>query len=147
MYNKPYVILGILVFLAVALTPVWLGNSGKGWENIKAQLAKPKGTHCMENEKWMVANHMELLNALRELAVRYGERVYYSNSYPGAKYNVSLLTCWKCHDYKDFCKKCHDFNEEHPVCWQCHWNPLVNKPTVNAFNIKDVMNWANKTGW
>jgi len=147
MYNKPYVFLGILIFLVVALTPVWLGNSGKGWENIQAQLAKPKGTHCVENKNWMVANHMELLNAWRELAVRYGMRIYYSKDYPGSKYNVSLLQCWKCHNYNDFCHKCHTFVEERPVCWQCHYNPNVNKPTVNAFNIKDIMNWVNKTGW
>ena len=144
MYSKPYVIVGIIIFLVLMATPLWINASGKGFEDITAELAKPKGPNCMEDAKWMIANHMELLNTLRELAVRYGERIYHSKTITHGKttFNVSLTECWKCHDYENFCAKCHEFSEVRPVCWECHYNPSLSKPTVNAYNISEVMMYA-----
>ena len=124
MYHKPYVTLGIIVFLIIVTAPSWLNTAGKGFEDIRPLLEKPKGDHCVEDTKWMSANHMELLKEFREMAIRSGERVmaYKSKTY-GTYYNASLNTCFECHDYEKFCRKCHEYTETHIYCWTCHTPP------------------------
>ncbi len=119
MYDKPYVILGIIVLIAVVATPLWINSMGKGYEEIKKELVIPKGDKCIEETEWMVANHMELLNKFREMAIREGKRVYVSESY-GIVYNASITECFRCHEYEGFCKKCHDYTGVTVYCWTCH---------------------------
>ena len=119
MYNKPYVILLIIVLLAVVTTPIWINVTGRGYEEIKKELAKPKGEKCIEDTEWMVANHMELLKKFREMAIREGKRIYTSETY-GTTYNASISECFRCHDYENFCKKCHEYAGVSVYCWTCH---------------------------
>jgi len=107
--------------------PYWV-NAGKiKYEDIRKEIEVPEGK-CIKDKEWMIAYHMELLNEWRELAVRDGKRIYHTEN---GVFNVTLTECWQCHDYENFCKKCHDFMEVHPVCWECHYNPALEKPTVN----------------
>lgn len=126
MYHKPYVIIGLIILFAVAAAPLWLGITGKGFEDIRKELAKPKGDHCIEDVKWMRANHMELLNKFREMAIREGIRYYESQTY-GVLYNASLNECFKCHEYKDFCERCHKYCGVTVYCWTCHTPPGAEK--------------------
>jgi len=119
MYNKPYVILLIVVLLAIVATPVLINATGKGYEEIKKELEKPKGDKCIEDPKWMIANHMELLNEFRSMAIREGKRVYISHTY-GIMYNASISECFRCHNYENFCKKCHEYTGVAVYCWTCH---------------------------
>jgi hypothetical protein len=128
MYHKGYVALGIILFLALLAMPYWVNAGVPKYENIKDEIKRPEGK-CVRDKEWMAAYHMELLNEWRELAVRDGVRHYPTDN---GVFNVTLTECWQCHeDYENFCKKCHDFMEVHPVCWECHYNPSVDKPTVN----------------
>ncbi len=122
MYHKPYVIIGLIIILAFAATPLWLGNSGKGYENITKLLAKPKGKHCIESAQWMRAHHMVLLMEFRQMAVREGIMHYRSHTY-GVVYNTTFSQCFRCHDYKEFCKRCHEFSGVSVYCWTCHTPP------------------------
>jgi len=128
MYHKGYVILGIIIFLILLAMPYWVTAGNINYEDIHKVLAKPKGKKCIEDVKWMAANHMELLNKWREMAVRCGMRIYHTKN---GVFNVSLVQCWKCHEYDKFCKRCHEFMEVHPVCWDCHYNPSMKFKTVN----------------
>ena len=128
MYHKPYVILGIIGFLALLAMPYWVNAGSIKYEDIKEELAQPKGVHCIKDVKWMSSYHMELLNEWRELAVRDGVRKYHTEN---GVFNVTLTECWKCHDYENYCKKCHEFMEVRPVCWDCHYNPSLEVSTVN----------------
>ena len=130
MYHKGYVVLGIILFLALLAMPYWATAGSINYENIHKVLAKPKGVKCIKDAKWMIANHMELLNKWRELAVRYGVRHYKTEN---GVFNVSLTECWQCHNYEKFCKRCHEFMEVRPVCWDCHYNPSMKVKTVSYF--------------
>ncbi len=128
MYHKPYVILGIVVFLIILATPYWVTAGNIKYEDIHKELAKPKGVNCIMGVKWMASKHMELLNEWREIAVRKGVRKYKTEN---GVFNVSLTECWRCHNYDEYCKKCHEFMDVRPVCWDCHYNPGMKIPTVN----------------
>ncbi|WP_456327340.1 sulfate reduction electron transfer complex DsrMKJOP subunit DsrJ [Archaeoglobus sp.] len=128
MYHKGYVALGIILFLALLAMPYWVNAGTPKYEEIHKELAPPKGKTCIYGKEWMAKYHMELLNKWRELAVRDGVRKYAT---PNGVFNVSLTECWQCHDYENFCKKCHEFSEVRPVCWDCHYNPSMEIPTVN----------------
>ncbi len=122
MYHKGYIVLFIIVILAIVSSPVILANSGKGFEDIRNYLEKPKGDRCVESKDFMIANHMELLNKWREMAIREGKRLYMSETY-GVIYNASINECFRCHAYEDFCEKCHEFGGVHIYCWTCHTPP------------------------
>ncbi|ADB58776.1 sulfate reduction electron transfer complex DsrMKJOP subunit DsrJ [Archaeoglobus profundus] len=128
MYHKGYVVLGIILFLALLATPYWVSAGAIKYEDVREELSPSKGTACIYSKEWMAQYHMELLNEWRELAVRDGVRTYTT---PNGVFNVSLTECWQCHDYEGFCAKCHDFMEVRPVCWDCHYNPSMELPTVN----------------
>ena len=76
----------------------------------------------MERQK-MVAEHMNLLNEWRDLAVREGQRDHVAED--GKTYDMSLTrTCLDCHQSKKkFCDQCHDYLGVKPYCWNCHVNP------------------------
>ncbi|RLI82169.1 MAG: sulfur reduction protein DsrJ [Archaeoglobales archaeon] len=122
MYHKGYVVLFVIAILVVVLTPLILANSGRGFEDIRNYLEKPKGDRCVESKEYMIANHMEVLNEWREMAIREGKRIYFSKTY-GVLYNGSIEECFKCHTYKEFCEKCHEFSGVHMYCLTCHTPP------------------------
>src|SRR3989304_2441093 len=110
MYNGSKIIAGLIIFVALATFP-FLYNIGKVNAKPELKIDTPvieqlKEKECVESEEFMKANHMQLLNKWRDMAVRDGERVYVNSK--GEKYEISLQnTCLKCHsNKKEFCDKC-----------------------------------------
>ena len=120
MYHKGYVLILIVAVLALSLTPVILASTGKGFVDIREELEKPKGEKCVKDREFMVANHMELLNEWRTMAIRHGIRLTQTEN---GEFNVSINECFKCHDYGKFCDKCHSYAGVKVYCWTCHTPP------------------------
>ncbi len=129
--DKSLPIAVIVVFIAVALSPILMGLAGKA-DAPKAAIADAiKGKECVEPAGWMRANHMQLLDEWRDDVVRDSNRTYTSNYKPKndlkgvTTYDKSLTrTCLKCHDNKTkFCDRCHTYAGVKPYCWTCHVVP------------------------
>lgn len=124
MYNGSKIIAGLIIFVALATFP-FLYNIGKVNAKPEPKIDTPvieqlKEKECIESKNFMKANHMQLLNKWRDMAVRDGERVYVNSK--GEKYEISLQnTCLKCHsNKKEFCDKCHNYMSVKTYCWDCH---------------------------
>jgi hypothetical protein len=127
LYNRGMVIAGIAVFLIAATFPLWYGR-GKAVPPPDLKLDTPaiqrlKAKLCVETTPYMRANHMKLLAAWRDDAVRGGKRTY--TAADGRVHNISLTgTCLECHsNKKQFCDRCHDYSGAKPACWSCHIIP------------------------
>ncbi len=127
LYNGGKIIAGIVVFLIVATFPFWYGR-GKTVSPPELKLDTPTiqqltEKRCIESTEYMRVNHMKLLVAWREGAVREGIRSYTAGD--GRVFQVSLTgTCLVCHSNKDkFCDRCHDYTGSRPACWSCHIIP------------------------
>ena len=127
LYDGGKIIAGIVVFLIVATFPLWYGK-GKSISPPDLKLDTPaierlKEKLCVEPAPYMRANHMKLLGAWREGAVREGKRTY--TAADGKVYKISLTgTCLECHSNKgQFCDRCHDYAGAKPNCWSCHIIP------------------------
>lgn len=72
MYNKLYVVLGILAFLALLAMPYWSTGGNIEYKDIRKELAQPKGEKCVKDVEWMAIYHMKLLNEWREIAIKDG---------------------------------------------------------------------------
>lgn len=122
LYNGRSIIIGLAVFLLLAVLPVWYNlATGKGPAPDGLELPDPqKHPQCVAPTDYMRGSHMILLNEWRDLVVRRGVRVY--EAFDGTKYNMSLSqTCLSCHsDAEAFCNRCHTYVGVHPYCWDCH---------------------------
>ena len=126
MYNAKFIWPGIILFLGLFTLPFWL-NSGTP-EYKRPELALPANEkECIEPAAYMRAEHMQLLNTWRDMALREEKREYVASN--NKVWEVSLQnTCMKCHtNYKDFCDKCHVSNSVSPYCWDCHVLPKGNE--------------------
>ncbi|MDR3320574.1 MAG: sulfate reduction electron transfer complex DsrMKJOP subunit DsrJ [Desulfovibrio sp.] len=126
MYNAKTVITGIIIFIVLCTAPFWVGLTGKNYKSTGIVLPKDE-KNCVENVKFMRAEHMRLLNEWRDEALRKENRTYIASD--GKKWSISLQnTCLNCHsDYKEFCEKCHVANSVYPYCWTCHIIPGESK--------------------
>ena len=127
LYDGGKIIAGIVVFLIVASVPFWYSR-GKTVSPPDLKLDTPaiermKEKLCVEPAPYMRANHMKLLSAWRDGAVREGIRSY--TAADGRVFQISLTgTCLKCHSNKtQFCDRCHDYAGAKPNCWSCHIIP------------------------
>ena len=125
MYNKKYIIPGLVIFLALALFPFYKGVGSpmmKVEQELQPQLdqLKKEGKTCILAKNQMRDSHMVLLNQWRDTALRDGQRVFTNPD--GKKFNISLTnTCLQCHAQKDkFCDKCHNEVGVNPYCFSCH---------------------------
>jgi hypothetical protein len=126
MFNAKFIIPGVLVFLVLFSAPFWL-NIGSGSYK-RPEIALPvTEKECVEPREYMAAEHMQLLDTWRDMALREEKRTYVSTS--GKVWNISLQnTCMTCHtDKAGFCDKCHDANSVDPYCWDCHVEPRGKK--------------------
>jgi cytochrome c1 len=75
----------------------------------------------------MRTQHMKILDAWRNEAVRENDRLYRSST--GKTYDKSLQnTCMSCHSNKSqFCDQCHNYVGANPFCWDCHLAPKENQ--------------------
>jgi hypothetical protein len=123
MSDKPKIVAGLTLFLALVAFPVWYTLGGES-EVAAPELEYPsEADACVEDTEYMTANHMDLLNQWRNAVVREGQREYVATS--GERYVMSLTgTCLDCHTSRDeFCTRCHDYANVEPKCWDCHVDP------------------------
>jgi hypothetical protein len=120
MYDSGKVIVGIVFFLIVVLSPIWY-NALTGKARYVPELKLPEmEKQCVESAAFMRANHTGLLDLWKETVVRTGERTYTAED--GKAYTMNLVgTCMKCHSNKaEFCDRCHSYADVQPQCWDCH---------------------------
>ncbi len=122
MYNRRYIIPGILFFLAAFTFPFWANLITPRYARPVVELPKNE-KDCVEPVAFMRGEHMRLLNDWRDAALREGKRSYIATS--GKVWEISLQnTCMKCHNDKEkFCDSCHTSNSVAPYCWDCHLPP------------------------
>jgi len=138
MRDKPLVVVGLVVALAVLTFPFWYAVAG-GRPEPPPKMDLPDGK-CLVDD--MRARHMDLLEDWREEVVREGvSDLYESENHPGKFFERSLTkTCvLECHrgaagtesvaadpattSEKRFCQGCHDYAGVQPNCWDCHVGP------------------------
>ncbi len=125
MYDAGKIILGLVVFVALATSPLWFNAvTAETPEAPEIQLPTNGSTECVESIEYMRSSHMDLLSEWRDDVVRTGMRDYVSTS-NGKVYDMSLSrTCMDCHANKaEFCDACHDYLAVSPYCWDCHVEP------------------------
>ncbi len=122
--NGIKIIAGILIFVVLITFPFWYGK-GKTSPQPALSLDTPaiaqlKEIRCVEDKKFMRANHMKLLLTWREAVVRDGKRHYTATD--GRIFEAKLSgTCLKCHSNKQqFCDRCHSYVGAKPNCFSCH---------------------------
>ena len=126
--NKNIIVIGLLVFVLLVLSPFWFNmitttEAAPEPELLgKAKQAK----QCVLEKYDMRANHMSLLDEWRDSVVRDTNRLY--TSARGHIFEMSLSSgeqsCLGCHEDKSkFCDKCHTYASTSPYCWECHTNP------------------------
>ena len=126
MYDTAKVIVGVVVFLTLAASPlVYNAMTAEGPEPPKFEPPPNGSTDCVMETGWMRANHMDLLDQWRDDVVRLGVRDFTVEK-TGEKVPMSLtLTCVNCHSNKSqFCDACHDYMAVSPYCWDCHVEPV-----------------------
>jgi hypothetical protein len=130
LYDGGKIIIGILVFLAFALFPLY-NNIGKVNAKPEPKLDTPailqmpeQERKCVESKAFMRTEHMQLINNWRDAVVRDGYRQYVSTA-TGKHFNMSLQNeCMRCHsNKKKFCDECHNYMAVKPYCWDCHIAP------------------------
>ena len=122
MRDKGRIVLGLLLFLALATFPIWY-NLGSG-ESQPIELRLPTGEkECVADATLMRTDHMQMLVDWRDEVVRSNDRIFVAEN--GRRYYKSLTgTCMRCHDNKqEFCDKCHNYVGVKPYCWECHIEP------------------------
>jgi hypothetical protein len=120
-YDKPVIVVGVLVFLAIFAFPIW---TALGTSPAQPKVELPKDMkECVAPTEYMKTSHMQLLNEWRDSVVRDNNRVWVSHT--GKQYNMSLTNeCLRCHTQKDkFCDQCHNYVGVAPFCWDCHTYP------------------------
>ncbi len=128
MYDIAKIILGIIIFLAIATSPFWFNQATGQAEYMPDPVIYSKNIPgqeaCVMPVDFMRSSHMDLLNEWRQTVVRDGNRIFISPD--GKEYRMSLTnTCMTCHPNKsEFCDKCHNFMAvTEPDCWNCHVQP------------------------
>ena len=126
MYNAKYIWPGIVVFVVIFTAPFWVNFGTDEYKRPEVALPEPVSMGCVEPREFMAAEHMQLLDTWRDMALREEKRVYVSTK--NKEWEISLQnTCMSCHTNKvEFCDKCHDANSVDPYCWDCHVEPRGN---------------------
>jgi hypothetical protein len=121
MHDAGKVIAGLVVFLAIATSPIsyqWAKGAVPGTPELNIS---PEYETCVAPTQFMRSLHMDLLDDWRDEAVRDGDRTYVA--FDGKAYEKSLArTCLgSCHSKQDeFCDRCHEYVGARPYCWDCH---------------------------
>lgn len=129
MKNKKWglILLGLGLFVIGVTFPFWYGaiqSAPVPVPSLDTPVIKSMpDKKCVEDAAFMRANHMKMLNAWRDEAVREGQRQYTAKD--GRKFEKSLTnSCLRCHSNKEqFCGRCHDYVGAKPSCYSCHIIP------------------------
>ena len=122
MNDRPFIIGGLIVFVAFVTAPIWRGLATRNAALAAPEIKLPaQEKQCVAPAGYMHASHMQLLEQWRDGVVR-GQELQYA-AYNGKVYEKSLTrTCLGCHgNRKEFCDRCHDYNGVAALnCWECH---------------------------
>ena len=137
MNDRPVIIIGLALFLAVVTYPVWY-NVAAGTSPalpavarvspVRAAIVRGTGrptapASCIAPAAYMRVSHTRLLAGWRDDVVRRADRRY--TAFDGHRYEKNLTaTCFGCHDDKaTFCDRCHEYVGVNPTCTDCHVVP------------------------
>lgn len=128
MYDSGKIIVGLIIFVILFSSPVWLNLMGN--PEYKPDIKYPKDEkECIAPKEYMNHYHMNILDNWRDKVVRADLRFFKKDGKSflinGKKAEMSLTyTCLKCHENKtEFCDRCHNFLAVKPYCWECHVTP------------------------
>ncbi len=126
MYDGSKIIPGLIIFLGLVTFPFWSNIGRAAYERPELKLPEFE-KECVAPKEWIRAEHMQLLNEWRDLAVRDNQRLYVNQA--DKSFDMSLTrTCMssQCHANKaEFCDRCHDTLAVDPYCWDCHVVPSI----------------------
>ena len=131
MHDAGKVLIGLVVFLAVAASPAWyqaLKGEVVGPPDLEVESESPI---CVASTAYMRSLHMDLLNDWRDEAVREGDRTY--TGLGGVEYEKSIGgTCLgSCHaNQEEFCDRCHEYVGAEVYCWDCHAEEKIDAEVV-----------------
>ena len=125
MYDKKWIVLGLIIFIGLFSFPLWynmvikVGKAAPAPEVVLSEKAKAAGK-CVMTKEYMTAEHMQLLDIWRHNVVRNSQREFVNTE--GKAFDMSLSnTCLDCHDNKaQFCDRCHTYASVDVYCWDCH---------------------------
>jgi hypothetical protein len=128
MKDRVFIIVGIVVFLAIVLSPfVYNAVTSAGTQAPELTLPTNGAKECVKDTAYMRASHMDLLNQWRDEVVREESRDFVTDNGKTVKKSLTL-TCMECHSNKaEFCDACHDYMAVAPYCWDCHVEPVETK--------------------
>ena len=126
MYNGGKIIVGLLIFCGLVISPFvfGIGHKAKPSPSLDTPVINAMDKkQCVESKVYMATTHMQILNNWRDAVVRDGNRLYTARD--GRQYTMSLQnTCMRCHSNKaKFCDECHNYVAVKPYCWDCHLMP------------------------
>jgi len=120
--DRPFIVLGLIVFVAFVTTPIWRGMTTRNVALAALEIKLPaQEKTCVAPVNYMRAWHMRLLEQWRSDVVRGRQRQYVA--YNSKVYDKNLTrTCVGCHgNHQDFCDRCHNYNGVAALnCWECH---------------------------
>lgn len=125
MNDKKWIILGLLIFMVLFLSPflynvfIKMGKAAPMAELVLTEKAKA-AKQCVMPTEYMKTEHMQLLDKWRLKVVRGAVRDFTNEE--GKTFDMSLSnTCLDCHSNKaEFCDRCHNYASVRPYCWDCH---------------------------
>lgn len=122
MNDRPFIIAGLVVFVAFVTTPIWRGLAMRNVTLAAPAIKLPaQEKQCVAPASYMRTSHMRLLEQWRDGVVRGQERQF--AAYTGKVYEKSFTrTCLGCHGSRqEFCDRCHNYNGVAALnCWECH---------------------------
>ena len=132
MRDRPLILCGLAVFLALVTAPAWRALATAPAP--PPVLARPVGAaRCVAPVEFMRASHMKLLEQWRDRVVRDGVRTYTDADGRAVRMSLSGTCLGTCHtDKTTFCDRCHDYADVKPTCWNCHVVPPTGSTAGDA---------------
>ena len=123
MNDRPFIVVGLIVFVAIVTTPIWHSVAARNVVLAAPEIKVPaQEKQCVAPLSYMRTSHMQLLEQWRDDVVRQQQPNYVA--YNGRVYEKSLTkTCLsQCHtNRQEFCDRCHNYSGVAALnCWECH---------------------------
>ncbi|NIW24446.1 MAG: cytochrome C, partial [Gammaproteobacteria bacterium] len=110
MHDAGKVLAGLVVFLAIATSPMWY-HAASGADAKPPELSiSAASQQCLAPTEYMRAFHMDMLDAWRDEAVRTSDTTYVGLDGKSYEKNLAGTCLGECHADKDqFCDRCHEY--------------------------------------